>query len=145
MKKKTKKKQSIGKNMDFVLSELVSLQKSCSFCSFVKKELRRNNHNKDEIPFEISNYGTLFYNLDKTSSDRKLVITTLGIYIFCTYKHLDGNHLSLVNTVNQMENLFFHENIKKSVLSIIKKCRVCYIINKSFITNERTRMKYSGG
>ena len=143
MKKNKKNNQS--KNMDFVISELVSLQRSCSFCSFVKKELRRNNHNKDEIPFEISNYGTLFYNLDKNSSDRKLVITTLGIYIFCTYKHLDGNHLSLVNTVNQMENLFFHENIKKSVLSIIKKCRVCAIINKSFITNERTRMKYSGG
>ena len=143
--KKNKKKNNQSENMDFVISELVSLQKSCSFCSFVKEELRRNNHKKDEIPFEISNYGTLFYNLDKNSSDRKLVITTLGIYIFCIYKHLDGNHLSLVNIVNQMENLFFHENIKKSVLSIIKKCRVCSIIDKSFITNERTRMKYSGG
>ena len=143
MKKKTKNNQS--KNMDSVIGELVSLQRSCSFCSFVKNELKRNNYEKDEIPFEISNYGTLFYNLDKTSSDRKLVITTLGIYIYCTYRHLDGNHLSLVNIVNEMENLFFHENIKKFVLSIIKKCRVCYIINKSFITNERTRMKYSGG
>ena len=131
--------------MNFVLREIVSLQKSCPFCSFVKNELRRNRDRKDEIPFEISNYGTLFYNSDKANSDdRRLVITTVGINTYCTYKHFDG-HLTLVNTVNELKNLFFHENIKKSVLSIIKKCRVCHIINKNSIKNERTRMKYSGG
>ena len=130
---------------NFVLRELVSLQKSCSFCSFVKNELRRNNCRKDEIPFELSNSGILFYNLDKTSSGRRLVITSLGIHIYCTYRHFDGNHLALVDTVNEMKSLFFHENIKKIVLSSIKNCRGCYVINKSFIRNEKTRNKYPGG
>ena len=127
---------------NYVLRELITQQESCDFCSFVKNEL--NSDHYSDIPFEVSNTGTLFYNLDKTSSGRRLVITNLGVDIYYFYRHIFG-HLELVDIVDEMKTLFFHENIKKAVLSCIKKCRACCIINVNFIRNEKSRKRFAYG
>ena len=127
---------------NYVLRELITQQETCDFCLFVKTKL--NSENYRDIPFELSNTGTLFYNLDKTSSGRRLVITNQGVDIYYFYRHLLG-HLALVNIVDEMKTLFFHENIKKAVLSCIKKCRTCCIMNINFIRNEKSRKRFANG